>query len=116
MVKCFCIQKKRLAMKSPMEIAKYLPGYWKILHHNINNPLVVTNAVDYSFKNKNRIEAICKEMTRNPVCATCPVSSICNGDCYKLPWEEDICAAPKSLMKYIKENKDFSNLEKLILN
>jgi radical SAM protein with 4Fe4S-binding SPASM domain len=72
--------------------------------------------LDISLKNKNRIGAICKEMTRNPVCSTCPVNSVCNGDCYKLPWEGDICAAPKTLMQYIKDNKDFLNLENLILN
>jgi radical SAM protein with 4Fe4S-binding SPASM domain len=71
--------------------------------------------IETSLKNKNRIGAICKEMTRNSVCYSCPVRDVCNGDCYKLPWEGDICAAPKSLMSYIKSNKDFENLEKLIV-
>ena len=62
-----------------------------------------------------RVSAVCKEMSRNPVCHTCPVNDVCNGDCYKLPWEGDICAAPKSLMSYIKENKDLQNKMDLLL-
>lgn len=62
---------------------------------------------------KPRIDAIIKEMQRNPICYSCPVTDVCNGDCYKLSWEEDICAAPKSLMKHLK--LDGSHLEKLII-
>jgi len=63
-----------------------------------------------------RVNAICSEMKRNEVCINCPVSSICNGDCYKLPWEGDVCAAPKTLMKFLKDNPNKYDLNKLILN
>jgi radical SAM protein with 4Fe4S-binding SPASM domain len=76
---------------------------------------LIDQDINISLSHKNRVGAICKERVRNPVCFSCPVRDVCNGDCYKLPWEDDICAAPKSLMKYIKENKDFLNLEKLII-
>lgn len=55
------------------------------------------------------------ESLRHPVCNTCPVYDICNGDCHQLSWEEDICASPKSLMVHL---KDLNNqpLYKEILN
>jgi radical SAM protein with 4Fe4S-binding SPASM domain len=62
---------------------------------------------------KPRIDAIVKEMQRNPICLTCPVADVCNGDCYKLSWENDMCAAPKTLMKHLK--LDGSHLKELIL-
>jgi len=53
---------------------------------------------------KGRMKEIACEAVRNPLCATCEVRDICNGDCHQLAWEGDICAAPKSLMKKIKTN------------
>ena len=47
-----------------------------------------------------------KESLRHPVCATCPVHEICNGDCHQLAWEGDVCAAPKSLMVKLKHEKN----------
>lgn len=76
----------------------------------------LSQSIDEIFSSKVRIGAICKELTRNKICLSCPVNDICNGDCYKLPWENDICAAPKSLMQFIKKNNDYSNLEKLIFD
>jgi radical SAM protein with 4Fe4S-binding SPASM domain len=51
-----------------------------------------------------RVGAICKEKMRNPACYTCDVSSVCNGDCYKLKWDGDVCSAPKSLMRLLKND------------
>lgn len=62
----------------------------------------------------NRIGAICKEKIRHDICATCPVRSICNGDCYKLPWQGEICAAPKSIMLKMQEHNDIEQYEKLL--
>lgn len=45
-----------------------------------------------------RLSAMCSERMRNPVCSSCPVRDLCNGDCYKLPWQGAVCAAPKSLL------------------
>jgi radical SAM protein with 4Fe4S-binding SPASM domain len=49
-----------------------------------------------------RLQAMCSERMRNPVCGTCPVRDLCNGDCYKLPWQGEYCAAPKSLLGQLK--------------
>jgi uncharacterized protein len=76
----------------------------------------INQNIETLLSSKIRVGAICKELTRNKVCHTCPVKDACNGDCYKLPWEDDICAAPKSLMKFIRENNDYANLEKLIFD
>jgi radical SAM protein with 4Fe4S-binding SPASM domain len=53
-----------------------------------------------------RICNIQTEAIRNPVCATCNVYDLCNGDCHQLGWEGDLCAAPKSLMQLLKEQQD----------
>jgi radical SAM protein with 4Fe4S-binding SPASM domain len=53
---------------------------------------------------KGRMKEIACEAVRNPLCASCEVRDICNGDCHQLAWDGDICAAPKSLMKRIKAN------------
>ncbi len=57
-----------------------------------------------------RLCNISEEMGRHPVCHTCPVHDICNGDCHQLNWQGDICAAPKTLMTELKHNmaRDFS--------
>lgn len=60
-----------------------------------------------------------QEITRALPCWSCEVFDICNGDCHQLKWqnengdivevpvEGDICAAPKSLMKSIKQNYNY---------
>jgi radical SAM protein with 4Fe4S-binding SPASM domain len=53
-----------------------------------------------------RLCNIQKEAIRNPTCAICEVYDICNGDCHQLGWEDNICAAPKSLMTVMKQNQD----------
>jgi radical SAM protein with 4Fe4S-binding SPASM domain len=54
-----------------------------------------------------RICNIQTEAIRHPVCATCDVYDICNGDCHQLGWEDEtICAAPKSLMQLMKSKPD----------
>jgi radical SAM protein with 4Fe4S-binding SPASM domain len=68
-----------------------------------------------NLKSKKRLKVMACEMKRNENCLKCPVSSICNGDCHRLPWQEDICAAPKSLMKKFKEENRIDDYKKLIL-
>jgi len=53
-----------------------------------------------------RMENIACESARNPLCYSCEVFDICNGDCHQLAWEGDICASPKSLMKHLKQEKN----------
>lgn len=55
------------------------------------------------------------ESVRHPVCNTCPVYDICNGDCHQLAWDGDICGAPKSLMIEMGKNRN-QTLYKEILN
>lgn len=52
-----------------------------------------------------RIENIACERSRNPLCYNCEVFSYCGGDCHQLSWQEDICGAPKSLMKNLSSKK-----------
>lgn len=54
-----------------------------------------------------RIRNILEERARNPKCFTCDVFKYCGGDCHQLEWQDDVCGAPKSLMrKLMEEIKD----------
>lgn len=53
-----------------------------------------------------RMENVLCETARNPLCYTCEVYDVCNGDCHQLAWDGDICASPKSLMKQLKKNNE----------
>lgn len=64
----------------------------------------ITDGTQTFLGHKLRIGAICKEKTRNINCSTCEVSDLCHGDCYKLKWDGDICSAPKTLMRFLKNN------------
>lgn len=51
------------------------------------------------FDASGRIDNIVKERVRHEQCYVCPVAAYCGGDCHRLAWEGDVCAAPKQLMK-----------------
>lgn len=61
-----------------------------------------------------RVENIMCETQRNPLCYTCDVYDVCNGDCHQLAWEGDICASPKSLMRQLKHNRDFDTYKQFL--
>lgn len=48
-----------------------------------------------------RLENMACEKSRNPLCYTCEVFQYCGGDCHQLSWQNDVCGAPKSLMKLL---------------
>ena len=48
-----------------------------------------------------RLENMACEKSRNPLCYSCEVFQHCGGDCHQLSWQDDICGAPKSLMKVL---------------
>jgi len=61
-----------------------------------------------------RINSICKEKKRHDLCQACDVRDICNGDCYKLPWQGEVCAAPKSIMRQMATDQNYEDYEMLI--
>lgn len=67
-----------------------------------------------SLRSDKRLKAVACEIHRNPLCYKCPVQTICNGDCQKLAWEGDICAAPKSLFIKLKAEMDIGLYNKFI--
>lgn len=75
--------------------------------------------IEWSIKDnltsKRRLHTMACELKRNDNCLTCPVNSICNGDCHRLPWQGDICAAPKSLMLKMKTENRIEDYNRLIL-
>lgn len=62
-----------------------------------------------------RIDNIICESERNPVCYTCDVYDVCNGDCHQLAWDGDVCASPKQLMRHIKQQNNI-NLYREVLD
>jgi radical SAM protein with 4Fe4S-binding SPASM domain len=62
-----------------------------------------------------RVTAICTEKMRKTPCLTCEVNHLCNGDCYKLKWDGDLCSAPKSLMKHLSKGLDHEFCKELLL-
>lgn len=46
-----------------------------------------------------RLQNIACERSRDARCYSCDVFQFCGGDCHQLAWQDDICGAPKSLMK-----------------
>ena len=50
-----------------------------------------------------RINTILCEVQRDERCYSCDVFDICNSDCHQLQWQGDVCAAPKTLMRKLKE-------------
>jgi radical SAM protein with 4Fe4S-binding SPASM domain len=52
-----------------------------------------------------RLENISCERARDPRCYTCEVFEYCNSDCHQLEWQDDVCGAPKSLMKALASPK-----------
>jgi len=57
-----------------------------------------------------RIENIACERSRNPLCFSCEVFEFCGGDCHQLAWQDNICGAPKSLMKELKGKLNYDNI------
>lgn len=55
--------------------------------------------IDTLFNSSKRLDVVVKEASRSESCFTCPVYSYCGGDCHRLSWEGDVCAAPRQLMK-----------------
>lgn len=64
----------------------------------------IDRGVDDFTHSTGRVGAICKEKVRNANCYSCDLADVCNGDCYKLAWNGDLCAAPKTLMRYLKNS------------
>lgn len=49
-----------------------------------------------------RVNNIACERARNPACYSCDVFDVCSGDCHQLSWQGNVCGAPKSLMRHLK--------------
>lgn len=75
----------------------------------------VNDSIATLLTSEGRLENIACESHRNPNCYGCEVFDICNGDCHQLAWQGNVCAAPKSLMKKLKQDNDLV-LYKDVLN
>jgi radical SAM protein with 4Fe4S-binding SPASM domain len=71
-------------------------------------------SLEDNLNSKKRLHIMACEMKRNDVCFSCPVSAICNGDCHRLAWQGNVCAAPKSLMIKMKTENKLEDYKKLL--
>ena len=65
----------------------------------------IDDAIPQLMKSPKRIINMLEERSRNPNCYTCEVFEYCGGDCHQLEWQGNVCGAPKSLMKLLKETR-----------
>jgi len=70
----------------------------------------INNDIQSVVNNPIRLENIACEASRNPLCFSCEVFEFCGGDCHQLAWQENICGAPKSLMKELKKEIVYEKL------
>lgn len=61
----------------------------------------ITDSITDLLNSPKRLEVIACERSRDPRCFECPVFQYCGGDCHQLDWQDDICGAPKSLMRVL---------------
>lgn len=66
----------------------------------------IAQPIEELWFSQGRMKNIQQEILRNPECYGCPVFDLCNGDCHQLAWEGNVCAAPKTLMKRLKQDND----------
>lgn len=48
----------------------------------------------------------CKEMNIDKRCYGCKYFKYCNGDCFQLKWDNDICPAPRKIYEYLYNKKE----------
>ena len=67
------------------------------------NTAIIDWFADISGQNNiiKRNELIKHECVRNPVCYTCELYRVCNGDCHQLSWKDGKCPEPKKLLRRI---------------
>jgi radical SAM protein with 4Fe4S-binding SPASM domain len=64
--------------------------------------------------NPQRLLNITCERSRDPRCYSCEVFQYCNSDCHQLDWQDDVCGAPKSLMKMLStKNRKVISIKKI---
>lgn len=61
----------------------------------------ISDSIEDLINSPIRLENMACEKSRNAFCYSCEVFQYCGGDCHQLAWQDDICAAPKSLMKVL---------------
>ncbi|MEI6421941.1 MAG: 4Fe-4S cluster-binding domain-containing protein, partial [Lentisphaerota bacterium] len=81
----------------------------------VNNTFgFISDDIEDLLMSEGRLENIACESQRNPGCYGCEVFDICNGDCHQLVWQDNVCAAPKSLMKKFKAEQNFEHYKNVL--
>ena len=63
-----------------------------------------------------RLCSIQTELVRHPLCFSCPVFQICNGDCHQQihSWQGNVCSAPKALMNELQQLNDIELYKEIL--
>lgn len=51
-------------------------------------------------------ELACLESKKNKKCYMCKYFKYCNGDCFQLKWDDDVCPAPRKIYEYLLNKKE----------
>jgi radical SAM protein with 4Fe4S-binding SPASM domain len=62
------------------------------------------DSIETLINSPTRVQNIACERARDTRCFSCDVFEYCGGDCHQLSWQDDVCGAPKSLMRQLKTN------------
>ena len=65
----------------------------------------INDSIESVINSPIRLHNMACEKSRNELCYSCDIFSKCGGDCHQLSWQDDMCGAPKSLMKHLNGNK-----------
>ena len=54
--------------------------------------------------NRQKAALVKTEQTKSISCYSCDLYQVCNGDCHQLSWQNDLCPAPKQLIRRIQHD------------
>jgi len=73
----------------------------------------IEDSISELLENPTRLENITCERHGDIRCYSCEVFQYCGGDCHQLSWQDDVCGAPKSLMRSL---SNINNTTKKIIH
>ena len=63
----------------------------------------IDNKTEYEYT---KIELSCQEKKKDKRCYSCQYFRYCNGDCFQLKWDDDICPAPRKIYEFLLNKKE----------
>ena len=63
----------------------------------------IDNKTEYEYT---KMELSCQEKKKDKRCYSCQYFRYCNGDCFQLKWDDDICPAPRKIYEFLLNKKE----------